>query len=38
MYQLIRRHLVIAAAFGIASNLLLLTPTIYLLQDRKSVV
>ncbi|AQQ38577.1 MULTISPECIES: type I secretion system permease/ATPase [Burkholderia] len=32
MYQLIRRHLVIAAAFGIASNLLLLTPTIYLLQ------
>jgi len=32
MYQLIRRHLLIAAAFGIASNLLLLTPTIYLLQ------
>lgn len=32
MYQLLRRHLVIAAAFGIASNLLLLTPTIYLLQ------
>ncbi|WP_175740066.1 type I secretion system permease/ATPase [Burkholderia ambifaria] len=32
MYQLIRRHLLIAAAFGVASNLLLLTPTIYLLQ------
>ncbi|AZQ54092.1 type I secretion system permease/ATPase [Burkholderia cenocepacia] len=32
MYQLIRRHLLIAAAFGIASNLLLLTPTVYLLQ------
>ncbi|WP_175950508.1 type I secretion system permease/ATPase [Burkholderia sp. BCC0405] len=32
MHQLIRRHLLIAAAFGIASNLLLLMPTIYLLQ------
>ncbi|HEV7833765.1 MAG TPA: type I secretion system permease/ATPase [Caballeronia sp.] len=32
MYQLIKRHLLIAAVFGIASNLLVLTPTIYLLQ------
>jgi PrtD family type I secretion system ABC transporter len=32
MYQLIRRHLLVAAVFGIASNLLVLTPTIYLLQ------
>ncbi|WP_414447714.1 type I secretion system permease/ATPase [Burkholderia sp. 22PA0099] len=32
MYPLVKRHLLIAAAFGIASNLLLLTPTLYLLQ------
>ena len=32
MFKLIRRHLLSAAAFGIASNLALLTPTIYLLQ------
>ncbi|GAB7539980.1 type I secretion system permease/ATPase [Burkholderia sp. 3C] len=32
MHQLVKRHLLIAAAFGIASNLLLLTPTLYLLQ------
>ncbi|MFL9907802.1 type I secretion system permease/ATPase [Paraburkholderia sp. RL17-337-BIB-A] len=32
MYQAIRRHLVFAALFGIASNLLVLTPTLYLLQ------
>ncbi|MGA7817136.1 type I secretion system permease/ATPase [Caballeronia sp.] len=32
MYQLIKRHLLVAAVFGIASNLLVLAPTIYLLQ------
>ncbi|SAL11882.1 type I secretion system ATPase [Caballeronia choica] len=32
MYRLVRRHLLIAAMFGIASNLLVLAPTIYLLQ------
>lgn len=32
MYRLVRRHLLIAAIFGIASNLLVLAPTIYLLQ------
>jgi ATP-binding cassette, subfamily C, bacterial EexD len=32
MFRLIKRHLLVAAAFGIASNLALLTPTIYLLQ------
>lgn len=32
MFQAIRRHLLIATLFGIASNLLVLTPTLYLLQ------
>ncbi|GAB2891620.1 type I secretion system permease/ATPase [Paraburkholderia jirisanensis] len=32
MLHLIKRHLLVAAAFGIASNLLALTPTVYLLQ------
>lgn len=32
MLQAIRRHLLIAGAFGIASNVLVLAPTIYLLQ------
>jgi ABC-type protease/lipase transport system fused ATPase/permease subunit len=32
MYRLIQRHLLIAAAFSIASNLLALAPTLYLLQ------
>ncbi|HEX3380787.1 MAG TPA: type I secretion system permease/ATPase [Paraburkholderia sp.] len=32
MYPLIRRHLFIAATFGIVSNVLVLAPTIYLLQ------
>ncbi|MEX3814857.1 type I secretion system permease/ATPase [Paraburkholderia sp. BR13439] len=32
MYLLIRRHLVLASGFGVISNLLVLTPTIYLLQ------
>src|ERR1700761_1113657 len=32
MFQAIRRHLVFAALFGIASNLLVLAPTLYLLQ------
>ncbi|MDE1009084.1 MAG: type I secretion system permease/ATPase [Paraburkholderia fungorum] len=32
LFQAIRRHLLIATLFGIASNLLVLTPTLYLLQ------
>jgi len=32
MLHAIRRHLLIASAFGIASNVLILAPTIYLLQ------
>ncbi|WP_345816230.1 type I secretion system permease/ATPase [Paraburkholderia sp. PREW-6R] len=32
MFQAIRRHLWLAVLFGVASNLLLLAPTIYLLQ------
>jgi PrtD family type I secretion system ABC transporter len=32
MYRLMKRHLVIAAAFSVASNVLALTPTLYLLQ------
>ncbi|WP_168793277.1 type I secretion system permease/ATPase [Paraburkholderia aromaticivorans] len=32
MYQAIRRHLLFAALFGIASNLLVVAPTLYMLQ------
>jgi ABC-type protease/lipase transport system fused ATPase/permease subunit len=32
MFQAIKRHLLFAALFGIASNLLVLAPTLYLLQ------
>jgi ATP-binding cassette subfamily C exporter for protease/lipase len=32
MLHLIKRHLLVAATFGVASNLLALTPTLYLLQ------
>jgi ATP-binding cassette subfamily C exporter for protease/lipase len=32
MYRLIQRHLLIAAGFSVASNLLALAPTLYLLQ------
>src|ERR1700691_5120324 len=32
MFQAIKRHLLFTALFGIASNLLVLAPTLYLLQ------